>query len=374
MPWIVEEHDGKFCVVNQMTGRVVHCHDTREKARAQQAALYANDAKGFTYIDIESEGKPPMSESDELVIFGGAVKALGEGKVGGYGVLFTSADDPDLQGDFFTKSTALELEDRNSVLTIWDHGMDKTLKRRRIGRSTYKIDDIGVWFETKLEEADGYEKAIYKLAELGKLGWSTGSAPHLVERSPVKKAFELKAWPIIEVSLTPVPVEPRTAAVPLKSLASINLAEITVEDEKVEPPAPFTLPSLDAITAPAAKSGDINTYSSEVATALEIFAQHAGQMVNSLDPFCATVKSKQEFRFVKDGRTISKVSMGYLDDCWKHLTDAETAIVQGKAKIEDLRKTAIMTKSQRDAAQEAAKLQFEIFQRLTTAKEIADVN
>lgn len=383
MPWNVVEKDGKFCVVKKMDGSIVHCHDTKEKAMAQMRALYANDAKGFTYIDIESEGRPPMNEPDALVFYGGAVKAMGNGKLGGYLVEFsdpvTLKGAPDLDREFFAADTDYDMHEGKTATVYYDHGRDPVLKRRKLARGPMSVDDIGVWIETQLEMRDNYEKAIYKLAELGKLGWSSGSAPHLVERKAVAGFTKIVAWPLgDDASLTVQPSNWRSQAVTLKSVSPITIDQLITEVETKEveaaTPEPFTLPSLDAITAPAAKSGDINTYSSEVATALEIFAQHAGQMVNSLDPFCATVKSKQEFRFVKDGRTISKVSMGYLDDCWKHLTDAETAIVQGKAKIEDLRKTAIMTKSQRDAAQEAAKLQFEIFQRLTTAKETADVN
>src|SRR5689334_21036981 len=78
---------------------------SKVKAAAQQLGIQT------------SEGKSLMDdELNALVFYGGAVKALGDGRVGGYGVLFTSADDPDLQGDFFTKSTDLELGGRESLL------------------------------------------------------------------------------------------------------------------------------------------------------------------------------------------------------------------------------------------------------------------
>src|SRR5690349_23739415 len=99
MPWKIEQRGEKWCVVKLADNSTVYCHDTREQATAQVRALYASEGKSFSYLDIESEVKPPMdNEADALVFYGGAVKALGDGLVGGYGVLFTTADDPDLQG------------------------------------------------------------------------------------------------------------------------------------------------------------------------------------------------------------------------------------------------------------------------------------
>ena len=41
---------------------------------------------------------------------------------------------------------------------------------------------MGVWVEGILNMRDDYEKALYNLAKQGKLGWSSGTASHLVER------------------------------------------------------------------------------------------------------------------------------------------------------------------------------------------------
>src|ERR1044071_6750288 len=109
MPWKVEQRGSQYCVIKQSDGSTVHCHDTREKAMAQVRALYANEGKSFTYLDIESEEKPPMNEPDVLVYYGGAVKALGDGKIGGYLVEFsdpaTKTGAPDLDREFFAKDT-----------------------------------------------------------------------------------------------------------------------------------------------------------------------------------------------------------------------------------------------------------------------------
>jgi HK97 family phage major capsid protein len=97
--------------------------------------------------------------------------------------------------------------------------MDAQIKGRVIGQGTLTADEIGVWIEAQLEMRDQYEKAIYEMAQAGKLGWSSGTASHLVEREPHGKSWHITAWPLgLDASLTPTPAEARNSAVPLKSL------------------------------------------------------------------------------------------------------------------------------------------------------------
>jgi hypothetical protein len=42
MPWKVVKRGSKWQVVNKETGRVMGTHDSKEKARAQQSALYVH--------------------------------------------------------------------------------------------------------------------------------------------------------------------------------------------------------------------------------------------------------------------------------------------------------------------------------------------
>ena len=67
------------------------------------------------------------------------------------------------------------------------------------------------------------------MVEKGKLGFSSGTAAHLVEReqAPQGKGVHIKMWPLgLDGSLTPTPCDPHNRAVPLKSL---NLALPEVE-------------------------------------------------------------------------------------------------------------------------------------------------
>ena len=187
-------------------------------------------------IGIVAKGISPET-AESLVHFGTAVKALGSGKVGGYLVVFTSENDPDLAGEFFTKNTDFVFPPQGAPITAlyYDHGLDETLKRRVLGFGTMKIDDTGVWVEGQLEMRDEYEKAVYQLCEAGKLGWSSGTAPHLVEKKTLKTATEITRWALgLDASLTATPCEPRTAALPLKSFKHKPLADLmnTGEENK----------------------------------------------------------------------------------------------------------------------------------------------
>ena len=155
---------------------------------------------------------------EEMIYQGGEVKALGNGKLAGYLVRFSNADQADLEGDYFTAASDLGISDERKLPVYYQHGMDTQIGKSKIGTGIGTIDDVGLWFEAQLDLRDKYERMIYSLAEKGKLGWSSGAAGHLVEREPVGKAYHLKSWVIAEASLTPTPAEPRNTVMPIKSI------------------------------------------------------------------------------------------------------------------------------------------------------------
>ena len=168
--------------------------------------------------DTDDEPMPVIEKA--MVFFGEPIKALGDGKIGGYLVRFGDPKNTDLEGDFFSPESDLGVEDGSTLPVYYNHGMDGVLKTRKIGRGTIKYDDAGAWLEAQLEMRDEYEQMIYDMAVEGKLGWSSGAAYHLVEKEQVGKAWHIKTWPIAEASTTPTPAEPRNNVVPLKSLLS----------------------------------------------------------------------------------------------------------------------------------------------------------
>src|SRR3990167_4968523 len=82
--------------------RLQQMHDM---AKTTHDSAVANGAE--CNCDMPEEGMPEKSvpvsleADDTLVAFGAEVKALGEGRVGGYLVRFSTADNPDLMGEFF---------------------------------------------------------------------------------------------------------------------------------------------------------------------------------------------------------------------------------------------------------------------------------
>lgn len=162
---------------------------------------------------------------DTLIAYGGAIKALADGRLGGYLVVYGDAEHPDLEGEFFTPQTDFDFEDGHQVGVYYLHGLDPVLKKRRIGRGALRHDNVGVWLEAQLDLRDDYERAVYDLAQQGRLGWSSGAAAHLVERQPAGQAQRITRWTIAEASLTPAPAEPRARVVPLKSLTAERMED-----------------------------------------------------------------------------------------------------------------------------------------------------
>lgn len=156
-----------------------------------------------------------------LVFMGGEVKLLGDRKVGGFGVLFTTPKDPDLTEDFFHQTdTDFDLADGQIRSLYYNHGFDPTIGNHKIGTFATKKTDMGLWVEGQLNEADEYADAVLTMVEAGKLGYSSGAVGHLVRREKVGKSsnvHKITSWPLGEMSLTNKPAEPRAWAVPLKS-------------------------------------------------------------------------------------------------------------------------------------------------------------
>ena len=174
--------------------------------------------------------------TDTLLAIGGAIKALGDGRVAGYLVRYTSAEAPDLTGDYFSPDTDFDAEDGDRVTVYYGHGFDPVLKHRKLGKGTLRFDDVGVWVEAQLQMRDEYERAIYAMAEAGKLGWSSGTLPNLVEREDEGKAARITHWPLgKDASLTPTPAAGlvATQVLPLKAWLAQQEPETADETEVI---------------------------------------------------------------------------------------------------------------------------------------------
>ena len=194
---------------------------------------------------IDKAGPPSAKEDksfvwpdDMLISLGSAVKALDDGTVTGYLVRYSSPEDPDLTGDFFTKNT--DFGNNNESYTWYHHKLPIKTKgggfspayKKQLGKSKAVLskDDVGVFVKVSLDLRDEYEKAIYDMAKEGKLGWSSGTAPNLVEREIAGKAWFIKTWILgLDASLTPAPAEFRNGA----SIKSLITPEAALPDKDV---------------------------------------------------------------------------------------------------------------------------------------------
>jgi hypothetical protein len=64
-----------------------------------------------------------------------------------------------------------------------------------------------VFIKHLLDLRSGYEAKLYGLVQAGKLGWSSGTAPHLVERKAIGDGrHQIEQWPLgLDASYTPTP-------------------------------------------------------------------------------------------------------------------------------------------------------------------------
>ena len=112
---------------------------------------------------------------DQLLFQGGAVKALGPYRFGGYGIIFSSELDPDLENEFFTGESEFWLEDRVALPVLYSHALDPSVGKTRLATATFRKDAGGVWFEGQMEVRNEYVEKIMELIK--KTGWVTRRRP-----------------------------------------------------------------------------------------------------------------------------------------------------------------------------------------------------
>lgn len=163
---------------------------------------------------------------DTLVYSGGDVKALGAGRVGGILVRWGSPEDHDIQGDFFGPDTYFGATAKGSIDIFYNHGLttrgdelSAKIGNDSIGEGAVKATSDGLWFEGTLAMAKPGVPDVYKRIESGEMGFSSGSAARLVKREAVKAGvYKILRWPLVDVTVSATPVEPRNKVLAIKSL------------------------------------------------------------------------------------------------------------------------------------------------------------
>lgn len=198
--------------------------------------------------EMEAEGDSGM------VSYGDTVKAIkmddGNVKLAGYLVRFGDATKTDLTHDYFTAQT--DYGDADKSDGYFNHRMPvrfggkQIIYKDQLPEVKLSKDDIGIFAEIILGARNDYEKMIAQMGFEGKLGWSSGTAAHLVDRKQVGNAFEITRWKLgLDASLTPTPAEPRNVVIPLKSLSVTQVTETQAEQSK---PVSVAVPEVELKT------------------------------------------------------------------------------------------------------------------------------
>ena len=209
MPYEIRETEGQYCVV-KLPEEVLKCYDEQADAGAYLAALEQAEeggAKRYSgLLEIKAEDEDTFTVGGMAVVYGGV----------------------DLEGDTFSAETDYMLETVPEPAVLYDHAMGEV--KSVLGRVT-KVDELdeGIWMEAQIERARSYAQKVLELIQAGKLGYSTGAVAHLVERLE----GNIKRWPIYELSVTPMPAEPRTLT--LEHLKTIGAIAEVIPDEARQP-------------------------------------------------------------------------------------------------------------------------------------------
>jgi len=217
-------NEGEVALLNK--GEFVGCHSSREEAQQQISAIEAN--KTMDLLEGNHVASPQVNQIKDLD---------DKGTFGGKLVIFSGPDSTDLERDFFNNKTEYFLDLFGKSAAFYQHGADPKLGKTRIDVDGGKLEkrEDHIWYETQLQKRNKYEEMIHKLAKKGKLGLSSGTASHLVQREKVesksgKPVHWIKQWPLgFDSTLTPTPAEPRTNISPVKSLEFSSLEDIAAK-------------------------------------------------------------------------------------------------------------------------------------------------
>jgi len=192
---------------------------------------------------------------DMLCAYGSEVKAGENGHLTGLLVRFSGPESPDSTGDYFTSSTDFGLENVSKVPLYFHHTLPLKSRagkriqvKEQIGEGTLSLAEEGILIDAIMYNHSRYKAAIEKAIK--SLGWSSGSAPHLVEREVVGKATHIKRWPLgLDASLTPTPADIKNV-VELKSIDIESDIELEPEAGAEGSNAAAAVPETEPETKP----------------------------------------------------------------------------------------------------------------------------
>ena len=200
----MKEMEHHLTMFQQVLSNIVYSPDIKNKKTA-----IAKASKEFQDMMADE-----MGEMDKSAIrtsaADGTVKALGGNRIGAYAILWGDENKKDLTGEFFdrhTKDLDVIFKAVGRLPYLYQHGLDGKMKTRVIGTvDVLEYDDTGLWYESQVKAADEYDEQVMRLIREGKL---KSSSQTLSSGRAVAKSGHIDRWPIVEISATPTPAEPR---------------------------------------------------------------------------------------------------------------------------------------------------------------------
>lgn len=204
----------------------------------------------------------------------------------------------DLDGEDFGPDTDLALEwfPEEGRPVIYHHGLDEGMKTALVGRQIAReVQEAGHWVKVQLDKRNRYFEHIAQLVRDGKLAFSSGSLSHLVQ---AEKNGHIKAWPWVELSLTPTPANPDAAVYAVKASDAIeHIASVPGTDV----PAPLKA-AVDAI------EDGFTEQTPEGDSEPETLADHSQRVLAEVKAWVERIEARAEFR-AKSGRELSKANV-----------------------------------------------------------------
>ena len=146
---------------------------------------------------------------------GGVLKSVGSG--GTYGAMcvrFSDSSEPDMTGEWFDENTDFCFKSAEiRVPLLFNHGLKIANGEiaQRFADAVFPDATIartagGLFGTISLSPADPLQSALAKMIEAGALRFSSGSTVQLARRDGDGR---ITRWPLVELSTTPRPAEPR---------------------------------------------------------------------------------------------------------------------------------------------------------------------
>lgn len=184
-PYCVHKHDED----GEPIGKPLGCHETRDGAEEQLAALYANEGKTATVVHSPWQ----------------SFKMVGDWELEVLGVPFGGPEGgKDADGEFFSRRTNIMLKMGEKRPVLYNHGHSpdnvKDLDPEVIGEAEYtRKDEKGHWFTVRLNKSSAYAKRIIQAAKRGLARASSGAVNYLTRI--LRNTGEILVWPFSELTL-----------------------------------------------------------------------------------------------------------------------------------------------------------------------------